>query len=142
MRAGLKIFIKALLFIFVILFISVLLNNSFDIYNDFAYDKAIIRESPYGYTPMLKNVHDYSSSTKNLKSGDFVYVEDWLSAHNGRIAFAKVRSKFEWGYVNNKLLVETNINVVPIISGLMLISILILILKNFYRRLIFKNVSC
>ena len=31
-----------------------LVNSSLDIYNNFAYDKAVLRNSPYGYVPMLE----------------------------------------------------------------------------------------
>ncbi len=113
----------------------ILLNSSFDIYNDFAYDRAIVRESPFGYIPMLRDVYDYGSSSKNIRSGDYVYVEDWLSAHNGRVAFAKVRSKFDWGYINRDLLVETNINVLPIISSLALFCLIVFIFRTLIKKI-------
>jgi len=130
-----KIFLKALLSLLVLSLSAILLNSSLDLYNDFVYDKAIIKENPYGYTPMLKDVHNYSSGAKNIRSGDFVYVEDWLSAHNGRLAFAKVRSKFDWGYINKDLLVETNINIIPPMSALMLLLIIVLSLRVMIRNL-------
>jgi len=127
---------KALLVIFTVSFCIVLLNSAFDIYNDFAYDKAIVKESPYGYMPILKDVNIYTSGSRYIKSGDYVYVEDWLSAHNGRIVFAKVRSKFDWGYINKDMLVETNINVIPVFSTLMLLGITFLFVRNLIKKLI------
>jgi len=135
MPAGYKILYKALFLIFAFIFIAILVNSSFDIYNDFAYDRAILRETPYGYTPMLQDVKNYNSGLKNIRSGEFVYVEDWISAHDGRIAFAKVRSKFDWGYVNRDLLVKTNINVIPLFSLLLLLCFVYLLLKNIFRKI-------
>ncbi len=117
------------------MFTAVLINSSFDIYNNFAYDKAILRETPYGYTPMLHDVNNYHSGQKKIRSGEFVYVEDWISAHDGRIVFAKVRSKFDWGYINRDLLVKTNINVIPIISIMLLLGFVYLFFKNIIRRI-------
>jgi len=135
MTRGYRYFFKALFVAFTVSLFIVLLNSAFDIYNDFAYDRAILRENPYGYTPMLKNVNDYSSGSRFIKGGDYVYVEDWLSAHNGRIAFAKVRSKFDWGYINKDLLVETNINVLPVFSSLILIFMTVMILRSLIKKL-------
>ena len=111
----------------------IMLNSSFDIYNDFAYDKAIVKESPYGYTPMLTDVYNYGSILKNIRGGDYVYVEDWLSAHNGKIAFAKVRSKFDRGYINRDLLVQTNINMLPILSSLFLVCLLVFMFRTLIK---------
>jgi hypothetical protein len=96
-----------------------------DIYNNFAYDKAILKDSPYGWTPLLRDPQNYGSGDGMVLSGEFVYVEDWLSAYNQqtKIAFAKVKSKLKEGYVNRELLVETNINVKPIISALLLLGV-------------------
>ena len=107
-----------------VLIIYVLFNSSLDIYNNFAYDKAIVRESPYGFIPMLVNPENYRNARQQVKSGDFVYVQDWVSADNGRITFAKVKSGLNEGYINRELLTQTNINVKPIISVLVLIFIL------------------
>ncbi len=118
-----------------VLVVYVLLISSFDIYNNFAYDKAIIRDTPYGYTPLLSDPKNYSSSNENIKGGDFVYVQDWLSAYNGKVFFAKVKSKFNEGYINRELLVETNINVKPIISVLLLSLILFYYSKKLYNKI-------
>lgn len=126
---------KALLVIFTVSFCIVLLNSAFDIYNDFAYDKAIVKESPYGHTPMLQNVNNYSSGSRFVKSGDYVYVEDWLSAHNGRIAFATVRSGFDRGYINREMLVETNINIMPVFSTLILLIITFVFFRNLIKKI-------
>lgn len=105
--------------------IYLLFNSSLDIYNNFVYDKAIIKQTPYGLTPLLTNPSDYKSADGFIKCGDFVYVEDWLSAYNGRVVFAKVKSKLKEGYINKDLLVETNINLIPVFSFLALIGLLI-----------------
>lgn len=115
--------LKALLFSILVLIIIQLVNSSLDIYNNFAFDKAVMRTSPYGYIPLLNNPNNYSESNAEIKGGDFVYVENWESADNGSVVFAKVRSKFSSGYVNNRLLVETNINVMPVFSVIMLLLI-------------------
>lgn len=130
-----KIILKALIITASAMVTIIMLNSSFDIYNDFAYDKAIVRESPYGYTPMLNDVYNYGSISKNIRGGDYVYVEDWLSAHNGKVAFAKVRSKFDWGYINRDLLVETNINILPIFSSLFLLCLLVLTFKTLIKKI-------
>ncbi len=103
----------------------VLVNSALDIYNNFAYDKAILKDSPYGWTPLLADPQDYSSGEGMILSGEFVYVVDWVSAYNGktRIAFAKVKSKLKEGYINKELLVETNINIKPIISAILLLIV-------------------
>jgi hypothetical protein len=103
----------------------VLVNSAMDVYNNFAYDKAILKDTPYGWTPLLRDPQNYSSGEGTVLSGEFVYVEDWLSAYNQKtkIAFAKVRSKLKEGYVNRDLLVETNINVKPILSVLLLLGV-------------------
>src|SRR5690349_2686635 len=91
---------KALGFFLLLLCVYSLSISALDIYNDFAYDKAVMKHSPYGYTPLLEDPHDYSSWLSHVKSGDFVYVEDWTSAIDGRVVFAKVKSKLNTGYVN------------------------------------------
>lgn len=135
MAGAKKIVLKALVVTAAAMLLIILLNSSFDIYNDFAYDKAIVKESPYGYTPMLMDVYNYGSISKNIRGGDYVYVEDWLSAHNGKVAFAKVRSKFSWGYINRDLLVETNINILPILSSVFLFCFMMLTLRNLIRKI-------
>ncbi|MCC6866576.1 MAG: hypothetical protein IT280_10500 [Ignavibacteria bacterium] len=112
-----------------------LVNSSLDIYNNFAYDKAVLRSTPYGYIPLLDNPFNYNSVNSNVKGGDYVYVENWESADNGRIVFAKVRSKLNTGYINNRLLVEANINIIPIFSVLMLFGIFTYILRKLFFRL-------
>lgn len=112
-----------------------MVNSSLDIYNNFAYDKAVLRYTPYGYVPLLDNPNDYHSSNADVKGGDFVYVENWESADNGSVVFAKVRSKLSSGYVNNRMLVETNINVMPIVSVLMLTLILVFTVRKVYLKI-------
>ena len=113
-----------------------LVNSSLDIYNNFAFDKAILRSTPYGYVPLLQDPGNYQSANSEVKGGDFVYVENWESANNGRIVFAKVRTKLNSGYVNNKMLVEANINVMPIFSVLMLGLMLFYSFRKIYKKLI------
>lgn len=128
---------KALGYLLLAAVIYSLSLSALDIYNDFAYDKAILRHSPYGFTPILENPKDYSSWVSDVKSGDFVYVEDWTSAINGRVVFAKVKSKLSTGYVNQDMLVETNINLKPIISVLFLgiiLTVLFIKLYNSYNQ--------
>ncbi|MCI0450355.1 MAG: hypothetical protein L0Y79_11340 [Chlorobi bacterium] len=139
MRKLTKISFKALSLLFIFFAVYVLVNSSLDIYNNFAFDKAILRESPYGYSPLLENPKDYGSSLVNLKSGDFVYVEEWLSAYNGRIVFAKVKSKLNSGYVNRDMLVEANINVKPIISVLLLGFMFGILAKKLYNKFTVKQ---
>lgn len=124
---------KALGNLMLIFLVYTLIISALDIYNDFAYDKAILKHSPYGYTPMLEDPNDYGSWQSKLKNGDFVYVEDWTSAVNGRVVFAKVKSKLNTGYVNQDLLVETNINVMPVFSVMLLGFIFTLLFRKFYN---------
>ena len=133
-RASLLI-LKALFFVILFSLIYQMVNSSLDIYNDFAYDKAVLRYTPYGYVPLLDNPNDYHSSNADVKGGDFVYVENWESADNGSVVFAKVRSKLSSGYVNNRMLVETNINVMPIFSVLMLTLILVFTVRKVYLKI-------
>lgn len=125
MRKLLKILLKSFLGLILFAITVVLINSALDIYNNFAYDKAILKDTPYGWTPLLRDPQNYGSGEGMVLSGEFVYVEDWLSAYNQktRISFAKVKSKLREGYVNKDLLVETNINVKPIISVLLLLGI-------------------
>lgn len=120
--------------------IVILFNSALDIYNNFAYEKAILKDSPYGVTPLLSNPKDYSSASSLIKSGDFVYVEDWVSAVNGKVVFAKVRSKLNEGYVNQELLVTTNINLKPIISLLLLMLISVWLIRKLYIKLSNHNI--
>lgn len=114
----------------------VLVNSALDIYNTFAYDKAILKDSPYGWTPLLADPQDYSSGEDMILSGEFVYVVDWVSAYNGktRIAFAKVKSKLKEGYINKELLVETNINIKPIISAILLLIVFSYTARKLYLK--------
>jgi hypothetical protein len=132
---------KALGFFLLIVFTYSLALSALDIYNDFAYDKAVLKHTPYGYTPILENPHNYSSGLSYVKSGDFVYVEDWTSAVNGRIVFAKVKSKLNTGYVNQDMLVEANINVFPILSVLFLSLIVIYCIRKLYIIFIHKPLT-
>jgi hypothetical protein len=133
-RASLLI-LKALFFVVLFAVIYQMVNSSLDIYNNFAYDKAVLRYTPYGYVPLLDDPNNYHSSNADVKGGDFVYVENWESADNGSVVFAKVRSKLSSGYVNNRMLVETNINVMPIISVLMLSLILVFTVRKVYLKI-------
>ena len=126
--------------IFIFFAVYVLVNSALDIYNNFAYDKAILRESPYGYSPLLEDPKNYGSTLVNIKSGDFVYVEEWLSAYNGRIVFAKVKSKLNSGYVNKDMLVQANINVKPIISVMLLSFMLVVMVKKLYNKMSLKQI--
>lgn len=129
--------LKALSVLFIFVFTALLVNSAMDFYNNFAYDKAILKDSPYGWTPLLKDPQNYSSGDGMVLSGEFVYVEDWLSAYNQntRIAFAKVKSKLKEGYVNRDLLVETNINVKPILSVLLLTGVFIYSARKLFVKL-------
>jgi hypothetical protein len=134
MRRAAVIITKALFAVILFAITYQMVNSSLDIYNNFAYDKAVLRTTPYGYVPLLNDPGNYTSISSEVKGGDFVYVENWESADNGRVVFAKVRSKLNTGYVNNRLLVEANINVMPIISVLMLFAMLV----YFVRRIIIR----
>ncbi len=127
--------LKALFFTVLFAFVYQMVNSSLDIYNNFAYDKAVLRYTPYGYVPLLDNPNDYHSSNADVKGGDFVYVENWESADNGSVVFAKVRSKLSYGYVNRRMLVEANINVMPIISVLILSLMLIFTVRKVYLKI-------
>jgi len=133
-RASLLI-LKALFFVVLFAVIYQMVNSSLDIYNNFAYDKAVLRYTPYGYVPLLDNPNDYHSSNADVKGGDFVYVENWESADNGSVVFAKVRSKLSSGYVNRRMLVEANINVLPIFSVVMLSLILVFTVRKVYLKI-------
>ena len=136
MRKILRLSFKALSVLLLFVTALILVNSALDIYNNFAYDKAILKDSPYGYTPLLKDPQNYSSGESRILSGEFVYVEDWLSAYNQntRISFAKVKSKLKEGYVNKDLLVETNINVKPIISGLLLLGAFVFSMRKLFLK--------
>ncbi len=137
MRKMLRLSFKALLVLLMFATAVILVNSALDIYNNFAYDKAILRDSPYGWTPLLQDPQNYSSGEKMVLSGEFVYVEDWLSAYNRntRISFAKVKSKLKEGYINRDLLVETNINVKPIFSVLLLTAVFIYSARKLFVKL-------
>ncbi|HAX47369.1 MAG TPA: hypothetical protein PK605_07855 [Ignavibacteria bacterium] len=129
------LFVKALFVILLFAVVQQMVSSSLDIYNNFAYDKAILRYTPYGYVPLLDNPNDYHSSNAEIKGGAFVYVENWESADNGSVVFAKVRSKFSTGYVNNRMLVEANLNVMPIFSVVMLVLIFVFTVKKVYSKI-------
>jgi hypothetical protein len=136
MRKLLKISLNTLTMLLLFAVTAVLINSALDIYNNFAYDKAILKDTPYGWTPLLSDPQDYSSGDGMVLAGEFVYVEDWLSAYNQntRIAFAKVRSKLKQGYVNKELLVQTNINLKPIISSFLLLIVFIYSVRKLYLK--------
>ena len=127
-------FLKFFEFLFLGIVTFILIRSSLDIYNNFAYDRAIIKDSPYGYTPLLKDPLNYTNINKDIYSGEYVYVVDWLSAYNGKVAFAKVKSRLEEGYVNKELLVETHLNVKPIISIILLIFIFTFLMNKSYHK--------
>ena len=137
MRKLFRISFKTLMMLFLFIVSVVLMNSALDVYNNFAYDKAILKDSPYGWTPLLADPQDYSSGDGMVLSGEYVYVEDWLSAYNNktRIAFAKVRSKLKEGYINKELLVETNMNLKPIISALLLLIVFIYSARKLYLKI-------
>jgi hypothetical protein len=138
MRKLFRILFKAFLGLILFIITVILINSALDIYNNFAYDKAILKDTPYGWTPLLRDPQNYGSGEGMVLSGQFVYVEDWLSAYNRktRISFAKVKSKLKEGYVNKDLLVETNINVKPIISALLLMGAFVYSLRKLFLKFI------
>jgi len=129
-------FFKFIGFLFLVLVLYILSNSALDIYNNFAYEKAILVENPYGYAPLLQDPKFYTSGTKDVLCGEYVYVKDWLSAYNGDIIFAKVRYKLNEGYINRDLLVETNINIKPIFSVLCLLFMFVYSFKKLYYKFI------
>ena len=126
---------KIFLALFLMLMTYVLINSALDIYNNFAYDKAILKDSPYGYVPLLQDPKNFGSGNGDILSGQFVYVVDWLSAYDNRIAFAKVKSKLKEGYINRELLTETNVNVKPIISVMLLSLMLVYTIKKLFNKI-------
>jgi hypothetical protein len=124
------------LLIFIILFL--LVRSSLDIYNTFAYDKAIVKESPYGYVPLLQNPADWQSGNEEVFSGLFVYVEDWVNAYNNRITFAKVKKRLNGGYINKDLLVEAKLDIKPVISVVLLTIILSFITVRLFRKFYYR----
>jgi hypothetical protein len=141
MKRLIRYVFKALGILLLTAFTYSLALSALDIYNDFAYDKAILKHTPYGYTPILEDPHDYGSWLSRVKGGDFVYVEDWTSAVNGRVVFAKVKSKLNTGYINQDLLVETNINIIPIVSILLLGIIVVYWSRKLYNLFIHKPIT-
>lgn len=134
MREYFSILSKLFLLVLICFITFILIRSSLDIYNNFAYDKAIIKDSPFGYTPLLNSPKDYSNYNREIHSGEYVYVVDWLSAYNGKVIFAKVKSRLNEGYVNKELLVQTNLNVKPIISLILLITIFVYSLRKVYHK--------
>ena len=139
LRRILILSIKISFGLFLLLVIFVLTWSALDIYNTFAYDKAIVKQSPYGSVPLLEDPAKWSSTVKEVHSGEFVYVEDWLCAYNNRIPFAKVKSKLKTGYINQDLLVQTSVNIKPVISVFFLSILLIVasykIIKKFHYQI-------
>lgn len=138
MKRLLKYVFKALGVLLLLAVIYSCVLSSLDIYNDFAYDRAILRQTPYGYTPMLHDVSNYGSWKDKLKAGEYVYVEDWTSQKNGRVIFAKVKSGFQTGYINRDMLVRANVNPMPVISvillALMFVYALVKLIKYYSKR--------
>lgn len=130
-----KLFFKALGIVLLLAISYKMADSALDVYNNFVYDKAILRATPYGYISLLKDPNNYTESAAEIKGGDFVYVENWESAANERVVFAKVKSKFSSGYVNKRLLVQANMNVMPILSVLLLGSMLAFLLRWFYLKI-------
>ncbi len=130
-----KLFFKALGIILLLAISYKMADSALDIYNNFVYDKAILRTTPYGYVSLLKDPNNYTESEAEVKGGDFVYVENWESASNERVVFAKVKSKFSSGYVNKRLLVQANLNVMPILSVIILTLMLTYLLRWFYLKI-------
>lgn len=137
MRKIFRISFKTIMTLLMFAVSVVLMNSALDVYNNFAYDKAILKDSPYGWTPLLADPQDYSSGDGMVLAGEFVYVEDWISAYNKntRIAFAKVKSKLKEGYINKELLVETNLNLKPIISSFLLLIVFFYSARKLYLKL-------
>lgn len=135
MKSVTVLIFKALFLLFIFAVTYQMVNSSLDIYNNFAYDKAVLRLTPYGYVPLLDDPYNYKSANAEVKGGDFVYVENWESADNGRVIFAKVRSKFNSGYVNNRLLVSANLNVMPIFSVILLGFMFVFTARKIYLKL-------
>lgn len=134
MKRGFGFLFKALLLLFLSVVTEALIKSSLDIYNNFAYDKAILRYTPYGYVPLLNDPKDYRHSDSKVKGGDYVYVENWESADNGMVVFAKVRSRFSSGYVSKRMLVKANINIMPIVSVLILGTMFLYTILRIYRK--------
>ena len=141
MRKLFRISFKTLMMLFLLVVSVVLMNSAMDIYNNFAYDKAILKDTPYGWTPLLEDPMDYSSGDGMVLAGEFVYVEDWLSAYNNntRIAFAKVRSKMKAGYINKELLVQTNLNIKPVVSALLLLIVFVYSARKLYLKINYNS---
>ncbi len=123
-----------------VLIVGILIYSAVDVYNNFAYERAIVKDSPYGMTPLLLDPKDYGSADGFINSGDFVYVEDWISAVNGRIVFSKVKTKFKEGYINKELLVPTNLNLKPMISMLLLLAIFFIVSRKLYYKFSNQNI--
>jgi hypothetical protein len=134
LKRGIGFLFKALLLLFLVFVTEALINSSLDIYNSFAYDKAILRYTPYGYVPLLNSPMDYRNSSSKVKGGEFVYVENWESADNGSVVFAKVRSKFSSGYVNKRMLVRANMNIMPVVSVLLLGTMFFFTIIKIYKK--------
>ncbi len=137
MRKYISIFFKFTELILTVLLAFILIRSALDIYNNFAYDKAIIRDSPFGYTPLLNDPKNFSNYDRQVFSGEYVYVVDWLSAYNGRVIFAKVKSRLLEGYINKDLLVRTNINLKPIVSVLLLLCMFSFLSLKAFRKFSF-----
>ena len=68
-----------------------------------------------------------------LKAVILFMLRTGKSAKNGRIVFAKVKSKLNTGYINNKMLVEANINVIPVFSVIALGFMFIITFRKIYN---------
>ncbi|RPI13245.1 MAG: hypothetical protein EHM58_18835 [Ignavibacteriae bacterium] len=134
------LFIKASFGVVMLMLAFVLFRSALDIYNTFAYDKALVKDSPYGSVPMLEDPKNWRDNITDVKSGDFVYVEDWLVAYNNRVSFAKVKSKLNSGYMNQDLLVHAKTNIKPVISVIILSILLIVVSYKIIKKFINYNI--
>lgn len=130
--------LKSFFGLLILIILLLLVRSSLDIYNTFAYDKAIVKESPYGYVPLLQNPADWHSSSEEVFSGQFVYVEDWVRAYNNRITFAKVKKRLKGGYINKELLVEAKLDIKPVVSLILLTLILTFITIRLFRKFYYR----
>jgi hypothetical protein len=135
MKRVLKLLLKVMGLFLLGVFTYALVNSSLDIYNNLVYDKAVLRYTPYGYVPLLHDPNDYRSAETEIKGGDYVYVENWESAYNGKIVFAKVKSKLNTGYINRRMLVHANLNLMPVVSVLLLCVLFFYTGRKLYNKL-------
>lgn len=140
MKRLLKYVFKALGVLLLVLLVYFCVLSSLDIYNDLAYDRAILKQTPYGYTPLLDDAGNYGSWLGKIKPGQYVYVEDWTSQKNGRVIFSKVKTRFQTGYINRDMLVKANINPMPVISIVLLALMFVFATRKIYKY--YSNRNC